>query len=138
TLSVNDTFLLNPAFLTFSQGNGTNNASMTFTGALAYVDLALSSLTYHANQDTALPDSLAINVNDLGHAIPGDPMSSMQTLSLTPQTGAFVVPDPVLSGKQDLVIQGTAGTGDTITVAPGKGTGAYAVTINGAVTNVTG
>ncbi len=133
TLSVNDTFLLSSGLLTFTQGNGMSNSSMAFSGDLAYVDLALSSLTYRANQDTAAPDTLTLTVSNLGEA-----MTPVKTINLTPQTGAFVVSDPVLSGKQDLVVQGTAGIGDTITVAPGKGTGAYAVTINGTVTNVTG
>jgi Ca2+-binding RTX toxin-like protein len=138
SLTVGDTFLLNPAFLTFSQGSGTNNSSMTFTGDLAFVNLALSSLIYRPNQDTAQPDTLTITVNDLGHAIPGKPMSSTQTVNLAPQVGVFVVPDPVRAGKQDLVIQGTAAGNDIVTVALTRVVNAYAVNFNGNPLTYTG
>jgi Ca2+-binding RTX toxin-like protein len=138
TLSVqNGTIsLANTYGLSFSQGTGTNDTTVTFTGLLAYVNLALSTVTYRPAQDSALADSLSININDLGHANPGVPMSSTKAISLTPTSGNFVVPDPVLPGKQDLVVQGLAGN-DTVTVAP-KGTGAYVVTVNGAPQTLTG
>jgi hypothetical protein len=128
--------LANTYGLTFTQGNGTANSSMVFSGLLAYVNQALSTLTYRTNQDTAQPDTLTININDLGGYGAGGPLAVTQTVSLAPAAGVFVV-DPVATVKQDLIIQGTGGN-DTITVAPGKGTGAYVVNFNGVAQTYTG
>jgi hypothetical protein len=126
-LTLGNAFVL--SFLTFSQGNGsTPSSTMVFTGPLTYVNLALSNLIYRANQDTAQPDTLTVSVNDQTSFGTSGPLSDTKTVALTPQTGVFVVADPVLTGKQDLVIQGAGN--DTISVSPGKVSGAFVVTVD--------
>ena len=139
TLSVqNGTLTLGDTLgLTFSQGNGTANSSMVFTGVLAVVNLALSMVTYHPNVDSAQPDTLTINVNNMGNFGSGGALSDTQTIALTPASGISSVPDPTLPHKQDLVIQGTTGN-DSVTVSPSTVAGAYLISLNGAVTTVKG
>ncbi len=140
TLTLNNAVVL--PNLTFSQGTGTNNSTMVFTGTLDYVNLALASVTYLAAQDTAQPDTLTVTVNNMGNFGAGGPTSVTKTLPLTPATGVFVVADPTLAGKQDLIIQGRPAGGDVVSVVPGKTAGSFVVTFNGVVqptvTGVTG
>jgi hypothetical protein len=142
SLSVQDgTLTLAGTFgLTFTQGSGTAQ-SMVFSGGLAYVNLALSTLTYRANQDSAQADHVSLTLSDTGVPGSNSPQSATQTIALTAQTGVFTVADPILTGKQDLVIQGTAAGNDVVIVAPGKGAGVYTVTFNGnaqSVSKITG
>jgi len=116
------------AGLTSVQGNGT--ASVVVSGALDIVNLDLSTLSYLAKLNTAQADALTVMVNDLGGSDP-------KAVALTPNPGISVVADPTLPGKQDLVIQGSAGN-DVVTVAPGKGTGVFQVALNGPAQTIKG
>ncbi len=115
--------------LTSIQGNGTANAVLT--GPLDFVNYDLATVSYEANRDSAPTDTLSVMVTDVGGSEPN-------TVGLSPMPGVVnVVADPVMPGKKDLVIQGTTGP-DTISVAAGKGFGAYVVTFNGATHTYTG
>lgn len=70
TLSVTDgTITLNtiPVLLSFSVGDGTADANMTFTGTLADINTALSSLEYRGNPHYNGADTLSLFVDDLGN-----------------------------------------------------------------------
>ncbi len=110
-------------------GNGTN--TLVVTGPLNFVNSDLGTLSYKPNRDSAQTDTLSVTVSNMGIAGSG-------SIGLSPASGVVnVVADPVLAGKKDLVVQGTAGT-DTITIAPGRTAGAYTVTLNGTPSTVTG
>jgi hypothetical protein len=66
TLSVADGTLelAQTSNLTFTQGTGTGDATMTFTGTQADVDAALDGLTYTPNTSFAGTDTIVISVND--------------------------------------------------------------------------
>ncbi len=117
------------------QDNGTNQ--VVFTASVDVTNLILNTVTYHANLDTATPDALSVSVDNLGNFGAGGPSTATQTIALTPQAGVFKVADPTLTGKQDLVIQGSAGQ-DIVSVALGKVAGAYAVTLSPNTSTVTG
>ena len=53
--------------LTFSTGDGTQDASMTFQGSVQDINDALNGLVYRGNTDFNGSDTLSINVNDLGN-----------------------------------------------------------------------
>ena len=53
--------------LTFTTGDGTDDATVTFTGTEADINAALSTLTYQGNPDYNGSDTLDISVNDLGN-----------------------------------------------------------------------
>ena len=109
---------------------GNSSANLVLSGTLPLVNLALTSLSYRSNQDSVQQDTLTISINDNGNA-------GTNTISLTPASGIRVVADPVLTGKQDLVIQGTSGN-DVVTVAPGKVAGTYQAALNGPALSFTG
>ena len=56
-----------PAGLSFSTGDGTQDATMTFSGTLADINTALSGLTYRGNLNVSGPDTLTITTNDEGN-----------------------------------------------------------------------
>uniref|UniRef100_UPI0018805D47 tandem-95 repeat protein n=1 Tax=Oculatella sp. LEGE 06141 TaxID=1828648 RepID=UPI0018805D47 len=55
------------AGITFVSGNGTGNASMVIRGTESALNAALNGLRYQGNLDFNGPDSLSIQVNDLGN-----------------------------------------------------------------------
>jgi hypothetical protein len=83
--------------LAFSTGDGTSDASMTFTGNLSDINAALDGLVYAPNLDYSGGDSLAVAVNDLGN-VGGGQMVDADAL---PLTITFVGSPPVARG--DLV-----------------------------------
>jgi len=69
TLSVNHGVLTlsGTAGLSFGPGDGTNDATMTFTGTQAAVNAALNGLVYTPNADFNGSDTLTITTNDNGN-----------------------------------------------------------------------
>ncbi len=53
--------------LTFTAGDGTADATMTFSGTVAAINTALAGLQYTPAADTSLTDTLTITTNDLGN-----------------------------------------------------------------------
>lgn len=114
--------------LTFSAGDGTNDATMTFQGKLASVNAALASITYNPTQDTLENDVLTVSANDLGSLGAGGPMTTTQTIALNaPSNLAQNQKSPVIANANDLVVYGTSGD-DTILVKAASG--GYRVILN--------
>jgi len=53
--------------LTFTQGDGTSDAALTFTGTLSNVNAALARVDYLGNANFNGSDTLSISVNDQGN-----------------------------------------------------------------------
>lgn len=91
--------------LTFSQGNGTGDATMTFTGTLTNINNALYNLTYRGNlhynstYETG-NDTITIRANDRGYSGTGGAKISQNTIDVT----INAVPDDpqIISRCQDI------------------------------------
>ena len=68
--------------LTFSQGNGTENPSMTFKGSLEDINNALEGLVYLGNQDVNGEDVLTVTTNDLGNFGEGGALTKEDTVNI--------------------------------------------------------
>ena len=69
--------------LTFTQGNGTADESMIFSGTLAAVNAALDGLAYQPNADFTGQDRLDITSNDLGNTGAPGPRTDSDSLAIT-------------------------------------------------------
>lgn len=69
--------------LSFSVGDGTDDAAMTFSGSLANINTALATITYTSTTDYVGADSLSITTND-------------GTVSVGPSTVAITVASPIV------------------------------------------
>jgi VCBS repeat-containing protein len=69
--------------LTFTVGDGTGDATMTFTGALADINAALNGLTYAPHANFSGNSTLQIAVNDLGNSGSGGPLSATHNVNIT-------------------------------------------------------
>ena len=68
--------------LSFTVGDGTSDASMTFSGTLTNINAALNGMTYLGNADYNGPDTLSIGVNDNGNSGTGGAQSDAKTTSI--------------------------------------------------------
>ncbi|AFY81265.1 DUF4347 domain-containing protein [Oscillatoria acuminata] len=84
-LSVNQGFLtLNNFFnLTFVNGDGSGDQTMSFTGTLAEINSALSILNYQSGANYSGTDTINITVNDLGNMGTGGPLEVGGNISIT-------------------------------------------------------
>lgn len=71
------------AGLSFSTGNGTANATMTFTGTGSSINAALQGLFYRPNLNFNGPASLTIDVNDQGNSGSGGPQTGSGSVPIT-------------------------------------------------------
>ena len=71
------------AGLTFSTGDGTGDAAMTFTGTLAAINAALTGLRFTPDADYVGDASFTITSDDLGHTGVGGPKSDTDTFTIT-------------------------------------------------------
>ena len=85
--------------LTFSAGSGTGDASMTFIGTIADINVALDGLRYDPALAFIGSDSLNITSDDLGSSGDGGPRTAVDAAVINV---AFVNSAPVLSGANDL------------------------------------
>lgn len=69
--------------LSFSIGDGTNDASMTFTGTLVNVNAALSGLTFAPTNNFTGAASITITSNDLGNTGSGGPLTDTDVINIT-------------------------------------------------------
>jgi Calx-beta domain/Subtilase family len=83
TLSLSGT-----AGLSFTAGNGTNNATMTFTGTIAAINTALNGLKYVPNVNYNGPATLTVNTNDQGFLGSGGAKSDVDVINITVQPGS--------------------------------------------------
>lgn len=68
--------------LTFTVGNGSSNAAMTFAGTLANINAALNGLTYTPTNFFNGQDTLSIAVDD-DSSLPGGPLTVTKTVPIT-------------------------------------------------------
>ena len=69
--------------LTFSAGDGTDDATMTFSGNLTNVNAALAAISYTAGLgDAAAPRTLTITANDNGSVGSGGALQDQQTVTI--------------------------------------------------------
>jgi VCBS repeat-containing protein len=69
--------------LTFTTGDGSGDASMTFTGTTANVNAALNGLVYLPNANFSGSDSLGVTTNDLGATGAGGALADTDNVSIT-------------------------------------------------------
>ncbi|MCL6434297.1 MAG: tandem-95 repeat protein [Leptolyngbyaceae cyanobacterium HOT.MB2.61] len=115
------------AGLTFSQGTGSQNSSMIFSGTLAAVNNALSALIYRSNSTFQGIDTINLNVNDNGNTGVGGSLSDSKTIAVqvTPVNQPPIItlpPAPVASEDTNLAIAGISiadidGLGGNVTVS---------------------
>ncbi|HEX8201281.1 MAG TPA: Ig-like domain-containing protein, partial [Isosphaeraceae bacterium] len=120
--------------LTFSTGDGTTDASMTFTGTIAAINAALNNLTFTPPANSSASATLTITTNDLGHSGTGGPLSDTDSVAIAvnPVNDAPVnnLPaDQAVAFNGSLAFSGT--NGNPISVADvDAGTGDIQVTLN--------
>ncbi len=119
--------------LSFTSGNGSPNASLIFSGTLAAINSALSTLLYQGNANFSGADSISINVNDNGNTGFGIPLSDSKTIAVTVlgvnQAPVIQVPlAPSTTANTNLTIVGVsisdpdaAGGNETVTIAAANG-----------------
>lgn len=71
------------AGLTFSVGDGTTDATMTFQGTRGAINAALNNLVYTSTADYNGADTLTITTNDLGNSGTGGARSDTDTVAIT-------------------------------------------------------
>ena len=82
--STNGTLTLSTiAGLTFTGGDGTTDATMTFTGTVAAINTALAGMSYTPTTNFNGAATLTITTNDQGNAGSGGVRSDTDTLSIT-------------------------------------------------------
>ena len=84
------TSLSGVAGLSFSAGDGTDDATMTFSGTLASINAALNGLTFKPAPGFNGVASLQITSNDLGHNGSGGALTDIDTLSITVRSGGVL------------------------------------------------
>src|SRR5205823_3792670 len=85
TLSVNHGLLTlsGTTGLTFSVGDGTGDAAMTFTGSLTDINAALAGLTFSPALNYNGPATLSISVDDQGNTGTGGALTDSRTVGIT-------------------------------------------------------
>jgi uncharacterized repeat protein (TIGR01451 family) len=82
--ATNGTFSLNSVqALTFTAGDGTDDATLVATGSLTALRTALADLRYAPAPNFNGPTTLLVRLNDLGNSGGGGPRTAEQTVTLT-------------------------------------------------------
>lgn len=130
--------------LTFSVGDGTSDASMTFTGTIANINTALASVTYVPTAAYAGSDTLSLTTNDLGNTGTGGAQSDTDTVAITVLAKLPVANLTVYYGMDQIVTAamtdyGTKTLHSTLVGSPTVAAGSVgnAVTFNGSSQNAT-
>jgi len=87
--------------LTFTSGDGTNDASLVFSGTLTDLNTALAGLSYLGGSDYYGADTLTIQVDDNGHTGTPGALTASQVIDLDV---AAVNDQPTLDQPADLTI----------------------------------
>jgi hypothetical protein len=115
--ATNGTLTLNTiAGLSFSAGDGSGDATMTFTGTQAAINTALNGLTFTPAADFSGAALVTIETNDLGNSGTGGPLSDTDSVSITVLTPEEQAED-LGEAIADLVADGslTSGVGNALT-----------------------
>jgi hypothetical protein len=115
------------AGLTFSSGDGISDATMTFTGALANINAALSNLIYNSGAFSG-STTITLASNDQGNIGSGGALSDTDTIGVAVTTGVAPTTTVNLS-----TLNGTAGFKMVGEFENGVGTGAPGVGLGSAV-----
>jgi VCBS repeat-containing protein len=83
TVTSGDLTLSGTAGLTFTAGDGTNDATMTFTGTVAAINTALEGLVYTPVGSFSGAVTLTITTEDLGQTGLGGPLTDSDTVTIT-------------------------------------------------------
>ena len=88
--------LFGTAGLTFTNGDGTADGGMTFTGTVADINAALDGLTYTPNSGYVGPDLINITTTDQGNSGLGGALadSDVMSVTVTGTTAPVAVDDP--------------------------------------------
>ena len=112
--------------LSFVAGDGTADASMTFTGTIANINTALDGLRFDPTAEFSGTALLTIDTNDLGNSGSGGFRNDIDTVAITilSVNDAPTATDTTINATEDTVFNGTlpAATdveGDTVTYALG-------------------
>ena len=89
-VTAGDLSLASTAGLSFTQGNGTHNAALTFRGTLSAVNSALSGLKFFA-PNAASNVTLTMSTNDLGNDGLATPLTDTDTLAISVVPGVTIV-----------------------------------------------
>ena len=91
------------AGLSFSTGDGTADASMTFSGTTNAIDAAIASITYLGNANFNGADTLTITTNDNGHTGGGGAQQDQDqlTINVAPVNDAPTANATSASGAED-------------------------------------
>lgn len=106
--------------LVFSDGDGINNRTMTFSGGQTAVNLALDGMIYTPDPGYVGMDTLAVELDDQGSTGDGGPMMTSQDVAITvlPDNDAPVLTLPgTQSANEDVSVTFAAVNGNAITVA---------------------
>ncbi|PSB23629.1 Ig-like domain-containing protein [Stenomitos frigidus] len=119
--------------LSFTSGSGSPSASLIFSGTLAAINSALSTLMYEGNTNFTGADFISINVNDNGNTGFGIPLSDSKTIAINVlgvnQAPVIKVPlAPSTVANTNLAIAGVsisdpdaAGGTETVTIVAANG-----------------
>ena len=106
--------------LTFSAGDGTADATMTFTGTITNINLRLNGMTFAPTGGFGGAATLTIITNDLGNSGSGGPSTDTDAI------GIYVNPLGIFTGFVDVGSTGRPGSSTystgTYTLTVGKGT----------------
>ncbi|MEX2138898.1 MAG: tandem-95 repeat protein [Pirellulales bacterium] len=127
--------------LSFSTGDGTGDAVMTFTGTVADINAALNGLSFGPTANFNGAASLQIAANDQGNSGSGGALSDTDTVNITVNAvndaPINTVPGPQ-STNEDTALVFSSGNGNAITIADlDAGAGPIEVSLtatNGAIT----
>lgn len=112
------------AGMTFITGDGTGDATMTFTGTIADINTALNGLSFTPALNFTGDATLGIVTNDLGNSGPGGAQtdSDSLTISVTPANDAPVVTAPAtFSVQSNQQFTFNAANNATVSVADAEG-----------------
>ncbi len=108
TLTLGDT-----TGLTFSTGDGSDDASLVFTGSLTNINTALATLSYQGNLNYVGTDTLNVTVNDQGNTGSGGALQDtgsvdIDVLAVNDQPTLTLPADTSVSEDTSLAISGIA------------------------------
>jgi hypothetical protein len=88
--------------LSFTGGDGTSDATMTFSGTKAAVNTALASLTYRSDLNFTGVDSVTLLTSDLGAAGSGGTLTDSDSIAVAVTSAGSLI-DSNADGKSDII-----------------------------------
>src|SRR5439155_33572 len=103
--------------LSFSTGDGTADATMTFTGTVANINTALNGLSFAPTANFFGAASLAITTNDQGNTGSGGALTDSDSVAITVNevNDAPVAADDAATTNEDTAVSGNVLTNDSDT-----------------------